>query len=358
MTTTYDLVKDFYTDPNYTVEFFGDEDFPRMRQTEKSTTLTQSFLSTDGEHHQTKRGVLMRHLTVKRVNALRPRTQEFVNQCLDDFEARGNPSDITSTIGKVLPMHVLCSILGMPTITDPVFIDACSAIVDSRVTSMEEVYEAYSKITPVFVELYERKKREPGEDLMSAMIQDTAEGKWTEDELRGMGMTLLTAAHDATGVMLNSCIEWLSYDVATFERLKREPEALPRAFEEMLRLLTVGISFPRARMAKEDAILGNTTIKRGESVGGSLLAANTDPAAFPNPLTFDMDRVDPARHVTFGLGPHACPGAQLARMEITLALQEIVKRYSRFENVLPSEGWRERALCKGSAEVVVEWGRS
>lgn len=359
MTTTYDLARKFYNDPTFSIEkMMSMSDYPRIRQIEASNAGNPSFLQYDGAKHQAKRAVLMKHLTVKRVNAMRARTQEFIDAGLDDFEAQGSPADITTIFARLVPLHVLCAMLGTPTITDRDFIESCYLIVDSRAKTMEDVIEAYTIQSRFFSELYEEKVRNPGDDLMSAMIQDTADGLWTADELRSLGTTLLAAAHDATGAMLNGMLEWLSYEPELYQRLRQEPESFPRAFEELFRLVSVGIGVARGRVAAEDTDLGGVHIKEGEAVGGNLLAAHFDPAAFPNPTAFDMDRENPNPHLAFGYGPHACPGAQLARMEISLALKTVLQRYERFENVQPSEGWRERRLLKGAPEVVIRWERA
>ncbi|GAA1705908.1 cytochrome P450 [Microbacterium sediminicola] len=359
MTTTYDLVKQMYTDPNYSIEVQSDgKEYPRMRYIERDNSKNPSFMQYDGAKHQAKRAVLTKYLTVKRVNALRETTQKAIEETLDDLEAMGNPVDFTHNFAKLLPLKVLCALLGMPTITDEAFLDACYTIVDSRVENPQELMAAFGTIVPFFNALYEEKTTNPGDDLMSAMIQDKNDGLWSEDELRNLGTTLLLAAHDATGVMLNGQIEWLSHDPELYARLRAEPELFPQAFEELLRLNSVGTSAPRGRVALEDAVLGGVTITAGEAVNGNLLAANTDPAVYPDPLTLNIDRERTQPHVVFGVGPHTCPGMHLARMEITLSLQEILRRYKTFENVVESQEWPKDRLCKSAPEVVVKWERA
>lgn len=359
MTTTYDLAREFYNDANFSIEaMLGRDEYPRIRMVEGTQAQNPSFMAYDGAKHQAKRAVLMKHLTVKRVNAMRERTQKFIEEGLDEFEAQGSPAEITTIFARLVPLHILCAMLGTPTITDPDFIEACYKIVDSRVTTMEEVAEAYGVTARFFNGLYEEKKANPGDDLMSAMITDTDAGLWSDDELRSLGTTLLAAAHDATGAMLNGMLEWLSYEPELYQRLRTDPAAFAPAFEELLRLVSVGIGVARGRLALEDTVVGGVQIAAGDAVGGNLLAAHLDPAAYPNPAEIDLERADPKPHMAFGFGPHACPGSQLARMEITLALKEVLRRYSRFENVEPREGWRERRLLKGTPSLVVRWERA
>ncbi|ROO87270.1 nocardicin N-oxygenase [Actinocorallia herbida] len=353
MTLKYDLTREFYNDPRFSIEKMTElDDYPRIRQTEKSATA--SFLQYDGAKHQSKRAVLMKHLTVKRVMKLRPQTERMVLAALEEFEAQGNPADVTDVIGRMLPMKVLCALLGSRDL-DREVMEASYFLVDSRAQTMEEVRQAYQTITGFFNELYEDKKRNPDDGLMSTLIHDTESGRWTEEELRGLGFTLLAAGHDATGSMLNGMLEWLSYEPDLYARLRSEPEAFPRALEELLRCTTVGIGVARGRIALEDIEIGGVQIKAGDAVGGNLVASHHDPDVYPNPDVLDIDRVDPAPHMAFGYGPHACVGAQLARMEITVALQAILRRYKTFTNVLPAEGWRERRGMKGPQELVVRW---
>ncbi|GAA1466566.1 cytochrome P450 [Microbacterium thalassium] len=357
MTLTYDLARQMYNDPRFSIEAMLDlDEYPRMRQAEKMAT--PSFMAYDGEKHQTKRKVLMKHLTVKRVQKLIPDTARLVEEALDDLERSGNPANVSDTFSRILPVRVLCSLLGAPPIEDREFLEASYFVVDSRAQTLEQVMEAYVLIATYFDKLYEEKKRNPGDDLMSAMIHDTEAGEWTEDELRTLGMTLLAAGHDATGSMLNGMLEWLSYEPELFTRLRNEPEALPRATEELLRCVSVGVGIARGRIATEDMELGGVHIKAGDAVGGNFQAAHHDPAAYPNPDVLDIDRVDPKPHMAFGYGPHACVGAQLARMEINLALKAVLGRYKTFTNVEPAEGWRERRLMKGTPQLIVNWERA
>lgn len=359
MTTTYDLAREFYNDANFSIQaMLGRDDYPRIRMAEGAQAKNPSFMAYDGVLHQTKRAVLMKHLTVKRVHALRERTQKYVDDGLDAFEELGSPAEITRSFARLVPLQVLCAMLGTETITDPEFLDACYTIVDSRALTMEAVMAAFAVQTRHFNALYEEKKLNPGDDLMSAMIHDTDAGLWSEDELRSLGVTLLAAAHDATGAMLNGMLEWLSYEPELYQRLRNDPDAFAPAFEELLRLVSVGIGVARGRLAVEDAVVAGVEIKAGEAVGGNLLAAHFDPEAYPNPGELDIDRVNPKPHMAFGYGPHSCPGSQLARLEITLALKTILQRYRTFENVEPREGWRERRLLKGTPELVVRWERA
>lgn len=357
MTLRYDLTRSFYQDHRFGIEVMQSlDDYPRVRQMEKGAG--PSFLQYDGEKHQKKRAVVMKYLTMKKVLKLQDSTRQMVSDALDEFEAMGNPGNIADVLGRLLPVRVLCALLGFPPIEDKDVLEASYFLVDSRATSESEVFEAYTTINDYFLGMYEWKKENPGDDLFTGLINDTDAEDWTEEELRSFGFTLLAAAHDATGTMLNGIMEWLSYEPELYDRLRREPESLPRALEEFFRLVSVGFGMARGRIALEDIDdFGGVDIKKGDAVGGNIVSSHQDERVYPNANEFDMDRDRPAPHMAFGYGDHACVGAQLARLEIRIALEEIFKRYSTFENVEPSEGWRSRRLMKGPKDLWVRWER-
>jgi nocardicin N-oxygenase len=356
MSLTYDRAREILADKRFSIEKMGElDDYPRIREIEKGAP--PSFLQYDGRKHAAKRRVLMKNLTAKRVAELKPLTQEIIDEALDDFEASGNPADIAHHVGRMVPLKVLAALMGAPVLEDPRVLDASYLLVDSRAMSPEEAMDSALVLFGFFNEIYEEKRANPGDDLLSALITDTEAGAWTEEELRAVGFTLLAAAHDATATMLNGIMEWLSYEPELYQRLRTDEEAFPRALEEMFRVITVGIGIPRGRIALEDVWLGDVLIKEGDAIGGNLLAAHGDPEAYPNPLELDIDRESPLPHMAFGFGQHACAGASLARMEIAAVLKSVLARYSTFENVEPYEGWRSRRLLKGPKELVIKWNR-
>ncbi|GED96242.1 cytochrome P450 [Gordonia crocea] len=357
MSLGYERARAILGDPRFSIEKMSElDDYPRIREIEKGAP--PSFLQYDGRKHTTKRRILMKNLTAKRVHALKPLTQEIIDAAFDEFEAAGNPAEITHAVGRMVPLKVLSALMGAPVIEDPAFLDASYLLVDSRAMSPEEAMSSALVLFGFFNEMYEEKRANPGDDLLSALIHDTEAGEWTEEELRAVGFTLLAAGHDATATMLNGIMEWLSYEPELFERLRTDEEVFPRALEEMFRCITVGIGIPRGRIALEDVWLDDVLIKEGDAIGGNLLAAHGDPEVYPNPDELDIDRESPRPHLAFGFGQHACAGASLARMEITAVLKTLLARYRTFTNVTPRQDWRSRRLLKGPTELTVAWTRA
>jgi len=299
----------------------------------------------------------MKYLTVKRVKEMRPQLQRVVNESLDDFETLGSPGEIVQSFSRIVPVKVIAALLGSD-VPAPEFLAASYFLVDGKASNAEDANEALAIIGGFLSKVYEEKKRTPDDALFSSLIRDTESGRWTEAELLGIAFTLLAAGHSATGSMLTGIIEWLSYDPELYRRLRNNPEDLPRALDEFYRVVTISPGISRTRLATEDAVIGGIPVEKGEAIGGNVTAANFDPQVFPDPDTLDIDRVDPAPLMTFGYGKHACVGQQVARAEISIAIQTLLARYETFENVEPAQGWRDRRPVKGPDELHIRWKRA
>jgi cytochrome P450 len=167
------------------------------------------------------------------------------------------------------------------------------------------------------------------QDVVSALLAARVEGEPLDDEfVAGSLRQLLIAAHVAPVALVGSAVLHLARDVGLQAELRAEPERLPRAIEELLRLFAPNQGF--ARTATEDVALRGRTIRRGERVALVLPSASRDPEIFDDPERFDADR-DPNPHLAFGHGPHKCPGATAGRLEVRLFLEELLGRTQRFE---------------------------
>lgn len=165
---------------------------------------------------------------------------------------------------------------------------------------------------------------DPAADLVSALLSTPAGGAVpTDEEVAGTVRILWIAGHVAPTAALASAIHHLAVDPGLQEHLRAHPQELPAAVEELLRLYTPNQGF--ARTATRDVVLGGRRIRRGEQAALVLTAANRDPEVFDAPDQVRLDRT-PNRHLAFGHGVHKCPGAPLARLELTVALDELLAR--------------------------------
>lgn len=357
--TKYEDVKEVLSDPRFGLEIVKTlGDHPRIRQIELGPPFPPSFNEYDGPKHAEKRQMLMKHLTVKRVRALIPATEAIVAAQLDEMETVGNPVDVAEHFARLVPVLVFGHLLGIPREEHPRFLGEAQQFGNARASSPEEAAKGLLVLKAYFKELVARRRENPGDDLISALIADTETlGRWTESELDAIGMVLLMAGHDATAAMLGGTLEWLSHGPELYARLRADPDSFPRAFEEFLRFIPAGLAGTRTRIALEDVDLDGVTIRKGESVLAIVHAANFDDAVYPDPDRLDVDRPVGEPHVAFGHGPHACVGQQLARMEIQVAVKAVLARYPSFTNTDTDPDWATRRLLRGPASVNVRWTR-
>lgn len=353
--TRYEETRAALGDPRLSLEQATKGDYPRTRASEGRGPAAASFGFMDPPEHTRHRGVLTRHFTVARVAALRPMAEEVVRGSFDEFEMSGNPADIGHFVGELVPVKVLCGLLGVPVSESDRFLSAAHPIAHGAIDVVADGERHLESLRTYFRELVDRRRVAPGDDLISAMLSDPAAQEiWSEAEFDGVGVVLLLAGHDATASMLAGIINWLAHDEETFAYLAADQRRIPAAVEEFLRLLPTGLAGPRTRIATDDMVLGGVEIRKGEAVQAVPHAANLDPRAFSEPDRFVADR-RPNPHVAFGFGPHGCPGSHLARMEIDVVLRELFSRYRKLTPVALDPAWRRRMPLRGGIDVLVHW---
>jgi len=193
----------------------------------------------------------------------------------------------------------------------------------------DEVREHYSEIIRnFFVGEIERRMEEPGDDLISFLLGAELDGEPVPMHvIRGNVGLMLVAGIDTTWSSIGSALWHLATHPEDRRRLVDEPELIPTAVEEFLRAYS---PVSMARIATQDTMLGDREVKKGDRVILSFPAANRDPDVFENPEEVIIDR-ERNRHVAFGSGIHRCAGSNLARMEMQVAIEEMLRMIPDFE---------------------------
>ncbi|GAA3072960.1 hypothetical protein GCM10020000_67240 [Streptomyces olivoverticillatus] len=197
---------------------------------------------------------------------------------------------------------------------------------------------ARADIARYLAELIEAKRREPaGEDLLATLIDAREAGEsLSEHELVVFGVTLLIAGyHTTSSTLANGALQLLRRPEA-LARLARHPEGVAAAVEEILRFSTAGVNGGTIRVATEDVELGGVLVRAGEAVLPAITSANRDEDVFADADAFDPGREDNP-HLAFGLGAHYCLGSQLARLELTVAVEQLVRRFPGLRPAVPEE---------------------
>ena len=232
-----------------------------------------------------------------------------------------------------LPTRTLCNYIGIP---DEDWLLHHRYIMDLEKRTKhglnspdESVIPPSEGLVQYLLELIAERREEPGDDPISAILQAELNGEPISDfDAMQLCIAMLMAGHITTSSATGSLVLRLATDLDLQVFLRKNPERIPDAVEESLRLDSPQQAMQRR--CRRDTVLAGQSIKAGDAVLINFGSANVDPEHFENPATFDIDRKD-KRHVAFGSGIHMCVGAPLARMELRIVAEELLARTSRFE---------------------------
>jgi cytochrome P450 len=311
----------------------------------------------DPPDHTRVRRLQTGYFTLKRAAGLRPGIEQIVAGRLEAMAAEEPPVDLLQVFALPIPSLAICDMLGIPHDERHRFEGPHDAAFDSERTD-EERDAAYKEFLGFVREIAERKRTNPGDDLISEVV---ATGELTDEELPGVVEQLISAGHHTTANMLALSVYFLLAERDRWESLRAavavDPAAIEPAVEELLRYLTLVQVGAFTRTATEEVDLGDAVVDAGQSVLVSLAAANRDPARFPDPDRFDPGR-DATGHLSFGYGRHMCLGQHLARLELQVGLLGLLTSFPTLALAIPAEDVRlhdGRNLLHGVYELPVTW---
>jgi cytochrome P450 len=315
-------------------------------------SLDQHMLNSDPPDHERLRKLVNKAFTARRVERLRPRITAITARLLEDMPAHGGRKvqpevDLLASFAFPLPITVICELLGIP-VGDRDDFRAWSATIVSNAVA-PEVFQAHATaMVRYFMALLAAKRREPGDDLLSALIAARdEEDSLSENELVSMAFLLLVAGHETTVNLIASGVLALLLNPAELARLLAEPALINGAVEELLRYVSP-VNHTTFRCAAEPVEIGGVRISRCDPVLIALSGANRDPARFGDPDRLDLGR-DSAGHLAFGHGIHYCLGAPLARLEAEIAISALLTRFGSISLAVPAASlrWRPSTLIHG-----------
>ncbi|MFE4621236.1 cytochrome P450 [Streptomyces sp. NPDC056747] len=284
----------------------------------------------DAPEHTRLRRILTGKFTVRRMRLLSDRVAEITAEHLDAMERGGPGADLVEAFARPLPALMICELLGVPYADRDRFQGHADTIMSMDV-SPEDRYAAYVGLQEYMAELVAAQRAAPGDDLLGDLARDS---DLSDEELVGVGGFLLAAGLDTTANMIAHGTFALLTDPAQADALRTDPDLAPHAVEELMRYLT--IAHTSVKSALEDVELEGRLIKAGESVTLSLEAANRDAERFPDPDVLDLHR-KATGHLGFGHGIHQCLGQQLARVELTVALPALLRRFPTLRLDMPAD---------------------
>jgi cytochrome P450 len=324
-------------------------------------SMSHWMLTQDPPDHTRLRALVVKAFTARRIDDMRPRIQAIVNDSIDRVEKNGR-MDLIADYAFRLPVIVICDMLGIPEEDREIFFQrerTGGRLLDPVPLSRAEIDEAnagHENSLAYFQRLFELRRREPGDDLTSKLVQAEEDGsKLTNEELCANIILLFGAGHETTVNLIGNGLLALHRNPDQLALLKSHPELLPNAIEEFLRYdSSVQIT---GRVALEDmGEIGGKDIKKGDAVMCLLGSANRDPEAYPdNPDKLDITRKNIRVH-SFGGGIHFCLGAQLARIEAEIAIATLLRRLPnlKIDDVVNPE-WRPTFVLRGLKSLPASW---
>jgi cytochrome P450 len=357
--TRYDDVKHVLSDPRFTRPKPGDN-AARVADTESGGVFNSEMATVipqHGEGHLNWRRMIGKWFTAKRMNALRPAIASMAEQLIDEMVAKGGPADLKAGLAFPLPVWVICDMLGVPDADRDRFAHWSDVMLSMTRYTQAEFDAAQQEFGRYMGGHIAAKRAEPGEDILSALITDTdAAGEhWSDSLLIATGIGLLIAGHETTANMIAKMVAMLLADRGRWEQLIADPALVRTAVEEALRMdANAGIGM--SRYITEDFEVAGTVLPSGTTAMCSMAAANRDEDAFADAAAMDLSR-SPNPHLAFGAGAHACLGQPLARTELQVTLEVLLRKLPTLElAVTPEELRRVEGIAVGGLrELPVRW---
>jgi cytochrome P450 len=329
--------------------------FPNFAEDFGSVGL--SFVMMDDPEHNRLRRTVIPPFTVKRVEAMRPRVQQIVDEQLDRMLAGPQPADLVAEFALPVPSLVICELLGVPYADHDLFQENSKAILLQESTP-EERMAAAGAMFEYLSTLVEARFTNPRDDMLSGLAARVTSGELTQQEATEIAVLMLLAGHETTANMIALGTLALLENPDQLALLREnldDPKLVASAVEELLRYLTIAHG-GRRRAALEDIEVGDQTIRAGEGMILVNETGNRDAAVFTNPDDLDLRR-DARSHLSFGFGVHQCLGQPLARLELQVVYRTLFQRVPTLELAtdLTEIPFKHDGFVYGVYEMPVRW---
>jgi cytochrome P450 PksS len=307
-------------------------------------SFTKSMLSVDEPDHTRLRGIVEEAFRRRAILDMEPRIRAIANELAGDLFAQGSPADLVTRYARVLPLSVICELLGLPLADRSKFMTwAARATSASSALIFLRMIPTVAAIKRYLQQRLEHARTVGGEGLIAELVQVEREGaSITREEMVAMVFLLLFAGHETTTHLISGSVFELTKNRELRNWLEEDWRRADLAIEEFLRFVSP-VQFSKPRFVRQDMELGGVRLNSGDQIMAMLVAANLDPAANVFPEKLDLER-RPNRHIAFGTGIHFCLGHQLARLEGKCALEALYARWPKLRLAVEPRQirWRSR----------------
>ncbi|MET7614718.1 cytochrome P450 family protein [Streptomyces seoulensis] len=304
----------------------------------------RSMLTVDGADHRRMRTLVAQALTPRRVELMRERIGKLTQDLLDALPADGGVVDLKAAFAYPLPMYVVAELMGI----DEALLPRLKVLFEkffSTQTPPAEVIATLTELAGMMAATVAAKRAEPGDDLTSALILASADGDHlTDEEIVATLQLMIAAGHETTISLIVNAVVNLSTHPNQRELVLSGQADWSAVVEETLRWSTP-TSHVLIRFATEDVPVGDRVIPAGDALIVSYGALGRDEEAHgPSAGEFDITRESGNRHISFGHGPHVCPGAALSRLEAGVALPALYARFPQLDLAVPAAELRHKPV--------------
>jgi cytochrome P450 len=353
-----------------TAKWRATEEPPPEAEHMKAYGRQPSMIVSDPPYHDRARRQAMRHFGPPHSPDLIPSMEPSIDRLCNELLGKAADKtriDVVDEYGYLVPVTVICKVLGVPLEDEKAFhgwifdfmagLDlGPEAATDEGRMRAAKGQASTAALTEYLRELVEGYVREPGDGLLSKLVNDGGpDGPMEPAEAAANALLLLIAGHDSTVNTISHCVLTLLRNPGSIELLRRRPGLIPRAIEEVLRLQSAVQFFP-SRSATADIEVGGTVIPKGSAIFLMYGAANRDPGRFPDPGRFDPERRD-NEHFGWGSGIHTCFGGPLARLEVNVALEVFLQRVENPRLVVDPPPYRRNQIFRGPQHLFIDYDR-
>ena len=325
-----------------------------LRRRERRRGGAKSILNLDPPDHTRLRRLVSKAFTPRQIELLRPGIEQMVDAALDDAADRGG-IELIDDLAFPVPFQVISELLDMPTDRADELRDWSQALTASlepaaTLTDLDAAEAAVLALVPYLIQVIEERRSAPGDDLLSALLAVEDDGDVLSfEELISVVVLLYVAGHETTVNLIGNGTLALLRHPDQLDRWRHDPSLDATAIDELLRYdgpVQHTVRVAMQPMSFADATGGTVVVEPGHTILTVLGAANRDPAMFDDPHTLRLDRPNAARHTAFSAGIHYCLGASLAKLEATVAITRLIRRFDRIE-LAAEPHWRDRITIRG-----------